>query len=383
MKVVFASNFFNHHQAPFAKEMDILTGHEFSFIETEPIHEERIKLGWGTDGKPSYVYQSYISEEAKHKCIKLIEEADVVICGSCPFCMIKPRLKKNKLTFSYSERIFKCGFTGVDYWGRYFKWRVKLVNYQLSNHYLLCSSAYAADDYARMKLFVGKTYKWGYFPAFEKYDLEEVFRLKQMNSKVSLLWVGRLITLKHPEHAIAVAKYLKSEGYDFDLNIIGIGELEQFIKEMIQKEQLSDCVHILGAMRPEEVRGYMKAADIFLFTSDFGEGWGAVLNEAMNSACAVVACQAIGSVPFLVKEGENGLTYKNGDIDVLSCKVKQMIDNTVLRRKLGERAYETLEGTWNAKVAAERLLLMSRSLLNGEEPVCPENGPCSVADTNI
>ena len=49
----------------------------------------------------------------------------------------------------------------------------------------------------------------------------------------------------------------------------------------------------------------MEKSEIFLFTSDKGEGWGAVLNESMNSACAVVASHAIGSVPFLLKDGEN------------------------------------------------------------------------------
>ena len=33
----------------------------------------------------------------------------------------------------------------------------------------------------------------------------------------------------------------------------------------------------------------MEQADIYLFTSDRNEGWGAVANEAMNSACAMVA----------------------------------------------------------------------------------------------
>lgn len=36
--------------------------------------------------------------------------------------------------------------------------------------YLLCASAYAAGDYAKMGLFRGKSYKWGYFPAALPYD---------------------------------------------------------------------------------------------------------------------------------------------------------------------------------------------------------------------
>ena len=38
------------------------------------------------------------------------------------------------------------------------------------------------------------------------------------------------------------------------------------------------------------------------------EGWGAVVNEAMNSGCAVVADHMIGAAPWLIRQGENGRT---------------------------------------------------------------------------
>ena len=42
------------------------------------------------------------------------------------------------------------------------------------------------------------------------------------------------------------------------------------------------------------------------------DGWGAVANEAMNSACALVAGHMIGAVPYLIRQGENGLIYEDG-----------------------------------------------------------------------
>ena len=45
------------------------------------------------------------------------------------------------------------------------------------------------------------------------------------------------------------------------------------------------------------------------------EGWGAVLNEAMNSGCACIASHAIGSAGFLIEHGENGFVYRDGDMD--------------------------------------------------------------------
>ena len=110
----------------------------------------------------------------------------------------------------------------------------------------------------------------------------------------------------------------------------------------------------------------MEQSEIFLFTSDFNEGWGAVLNESMNSACAVVASHAIGSVPFLINDGENGFIYKNGDEDDLFNKVKILLDNPEKRKEISLKAYKTMTETWNAEIAVQRFLLLSKKLLDGE-----------------
>ena len=124
----------------------------------------------------------------------------------------------------------------------------------------------------------------------------------------------------------------------------------------------------------------MEASELFLFTSDRNEGWGAVLNESMNSGCAVVACKAIGSVPFLIREGESGLTYESGDVAQLYSHVKTLLDDAERCRALGRKAYATMAGQWNADAAAQRLLALSEALLQGErQPSLYEEGPCSRA----
>ena len=156
--------------------------------------------------------------------------------------------------------------------------------------------------------------------------------------------------------------------------------MERQLREQICRKRLDDCVHMLGAMSPEEVREHMEAADIFLFTSDFNEGWGAVLNEAMNSACAVVASHAIGSVPFLLHEGVYGLIYINGDEYGLMYRFVQLIEQPEMRKRLGRKAYQTLTEQWNAETAAERFLQLSEALLQGRSPELFEDGPCSKAE---
>ena len=148
---------------------------------------------------------------------------------------------------------------------------------------------------------------------------------------------------------------------------------------MVNNKGLSDCVRLLGSKTTEEVRRYMEEASIFLFTSDRNEGWGAVLNEAMNSGCAVVASHAIGSVPFLINYGNTGLIYRSGDIEDLYEKVKYLIENQDKATELGKKAYSTLTELWNAETAAERFKQIVQAIKAGGTTNLFDDGPCSNA----
>ena len=124
---------------------------------------------------------------------------------------------------------------------------------------------------------------------------------------------------------------------------------------------------MLGSMPPEKVRNYMEESEIYLFTSDRGEGWGVVLNEAMNSGCAVVASYSTGSVPFVVKDKQNGLIYKNDNVDDFYSQLKYLLSNKKETEQIGRNAYESIMNMWNPKVAAERLYKFTDAYLNGED----------------
>lgn len=377
MKIVFASNYFNHHQKPFCDAMYNLIGDGYHFIETEPMEQERRDMGWGGEVKPAYVKQSYTDESTKALCQQLINDADVVMYGSAPYSLVEPRLRAGKLTFKYAERIYKTGCPFHKLPWHFYRNTIRYRRYK--NLYLLCASAYASADFSRTFTFLNKAYKWGYLTEVKRYeDLDGVIAGKRPNS---ILWVARMIGLKHPEQALEIAKRLKAEGYDFNLRMIGNGELESTMAQQILDNNLSDHVEMLGAMKPDEVRRYMEDSQIFLFTSDKNEGWGAVLNESMNSACAVVASHAIGSVPFLVKDGENGLIYKDGDMDDLYEKVKSLLDHAEERKRLAKQAYATMAEEWNPENAARKLLQLFKEILNGNARPFPfAEGVCSKAD---
>ena len=371
MKVTLFSNYLNHHQMPICREFLAMADVDFKFVATIPILEERLALGYEDMNQKEFVIRAYEDETAMAEAERLAKESDIAIVGGADEKFVRIRNAEGKPTFKYSERFFKTckGYLSPTYWKGLNKGKPV---------YMLSASAFTAADFALAGAYKDKCYKWGYFPKVNEYgDIESLVAKKQAGS---ILWAGRMIDWKHPEAPVLVAERLKKDGYDFTINMIGTGELTDKINALIEEKGLKENINMLGSMSPDEVREHMEKASVFLFTSNKQEGWGAVLNESMNSGCAVVASHAIGSVPFLLKDNENGLIYRSEDIDDLYKKVKYLLDNPNETKRMGIAAYKTLAEQWNAKNAAARFMELSKAILSGEKnpDIFPE-GVCSKA----
>ena len=367
MSVRFVSNRLTWHQVPLSDALFELS-QDYRFIAAEEIPEDR-KEAYPPCDDYAYFRQGAAADELN---------TDVVIIGSAPDKLIAPRLKAKKLTFKYSERLYKDGLTVRNYWHAMAGAWLHHGRFQKHPLYLLCASAFTSADCAKFGLYKNRAYKWGYFPEMKTYDPEE---LLQKKTPSTILWCGRLLEWKHPDDAITVAAALKKAGYSFRLEIIGDGEMGNKIADMIAENDLADCVTMPGAKPTNEVRSHMESAGIYLFTSDRKEGWGAVLNEAMNSGCAVVASHAIGAVPYMIKDGENGYVYHSGNVEELCRKVMYLLDHPSEQQRLGRAAYDTIAGEWNAEVAARRVIELSEHILAGEKsPDLFQSGPCSKAE---
>ena len=375
MNIVFLSNFFNHHQQPFSEALVGQADITYHFIATMPIPAQRKAFGYHLERLPSYVCPSYESDEQMRRALELLDETDVLIAGSAPEWMVRRCIRQNKLVFRYAERPVKKR-EPWKYLPRLIRWNGR--NPFWKPIYLLCASAYTAGDYARFRLFRNKSYQWGYFPEAKRY--QDINKMLSEKVPTDILWCGRFLDWKNPKDAIRAASRLKKEGYFFCLRFIGSGLEEAALRTMAATYELEDNVEFLGAMAPEQVRIHMEKAGIYLFTSNQQEGWGAVLNEAMNSGCAVIASHAIGAVPFLMQDKENGLIYPSGNVELLYEKIKYLLDNPEAQKRLGKAAYETIVNEWNAEAAAERVVKLARTILSGDKyPDLYESGLCSRA----
>lgn len=373
MKIVFVSAYFSHHQFALSEALWRQTKGNYVFIETKEMTEERVALGYPsrqTEYTLKYGEQKQLAQQK-------IMDADVVIAGSAPEYLLRQRIQAGKLLLRYSERPLKKGLEPLKFLPRLLRWHWR--NPRKKPIYMLCASGYTAGDYGKFSLFRNKTFQWGYFPETRRY--EDIHKLMDSKEPAQLLWCGRFLDWKHPEDALKAAQRLKAEDYRFNLQFIGGGEWEGQLRQLAEEYGLHDCVQFLGPRKPEQVREYMERAGIYLFTSDRQEGWGAVLNEAMNSGCTVVASHAIGGVPFLVRDGENGMVYPSGDVDALFKKIRYLLEHPEQQRRMGMAAYETIVSTWNAETAAERLITLSEHLLAGKNGIpLFADGPCSRAE---
>ena len=377
MKVVFVSNYINHHQIPFCNAMAKLLEGGFTFLQTEPMEEERVRMGWNREDRPSYVKCWYEEPEI---CERLLMDCDAALFGGTEEeSYIQGRLRAGKLVIRVSERLYRTGqWKAVSPRGLKKKYRDH-TRYRNSPVYLLCNGAYVPSDFHIIRAYPGKMYCFGYFPETRCYDEAELFAGKGFHTEEGtvpyLLWAARMIDLKHPELALATAASLQERGLPFHLEMIGDGQLRNRMEEQCRRRGLEGQVCFSGFLRPEQVRKRMEQADIFLFTSDRREGWGAVANEAMNSGCALIADHMIGAVPYLVHHGVNGYVYRDGHPCELFAYAAKLVSNPQLCRQLGENAIHTITSVWNAESTAEKLVDLIRRLLRGEavsEAVSPE-----------
>ncbi len=375
MNLVFVSNYINHHQIPVSDRLYELckeAGGNYFFVQTEEMEAQRVAMGWQDEKEKLPYLMEY--QRDRQKCQEVIDQADVVIFGGTEDrTYITRRLKEKKPILFYTESVYKTGrYKFVSPRGFLDKVK-KHTRYLFSPVYLLCAGAYVAGDFRLFGAYLGKKYRYGYFPK----RVENPEEKRDYSGKLEFLWAGRMIGWKQPELALGLAGFLKKKGYDFRLTMIGDGELRSKLEEIITREDLQEVVQLTGFVTPEETKEYMKSSHIFLGTSNREEGWGAVLNEAMSAGCVVVANRQMGAAPYLLQHGKNGLLFEKSGLEDLCQKVEELIKHPQAMEAISGQAKESIDLLWNERVAADRLFAFAACLKDGKRFPKYESGPLS------
>lgn len=111
--------------------------------------------------------------------------------------------------------------------------------------------------------------------------------------------VGRFAYQKNHEFLIDVFREFSEMNGNAKLVLIGIGELEEEIRDKVLKYKLENKVLFLG--KRDDVDNLMQAMDIFAFPSRF-EGFGIVLIEAQTAG---LKCIVSDEIPIIAKITDN------------------------------------------------------------------------------
>ena len=377
MTFTFVSNYINHHQMPLCEALRRELGDDFTFIQTMPMEEERVAMGWGVDVRQLPYVQCLYQDE--YACRRTNAESDEVLFGwSQREDIAAERLASGRVTMRVSERLYREGqWKAVSPRGLAAKYQ-EHIKYRKKNVCMLCAGAYTASDFHLIGAYPGKLFRWGYFTRLRTYSEEQFNTMKVQDGRLHIVWAGRFIPLKHPEYVVRLAGTLRDKGCPFFIHMLGDGELEPQIRQDVDQAGLAESFRFYGYTEPEQVRDVMEQCHIHLFTSNHLEGWGAVVNEGMNSGCVEVVNEQVGAAPYLIRHGVNGLVYPKDRYGKMEALVLDLFENWETRRRMGRAAYETIRDVWNAEYAAKELLRFAEGLLRGE--IVPgKEGPLTAA----
>jgi glycosyltransferase involved in cell wall biosynthesis len=191
-----------------------------------------------------------------------------------------------------------------------------------------------------------------------------------------LLSIGQLREKKGHAYLVHACRKLRGRGYDFTCDIIGDGPEREALRALIEDLQLSEVVHLRGALPHREVMDYYGRATVFVLASVAAsnadrDGIPNVFLEAMAMRLPVVGAQFSG-IPELIQDGVNGLLTPPGDAEALAEVIARVWDNPALAERLAAQGRLTVEQRFDIERNIERLAELLKSHLL--RPAVPDVG---------
>ena len=204
-------------------------------------------------------------------------------------------------------------------------------------HHVFCPSAYLRDvalgwdlDPSRVSVLPNPAPPIPSLPA-----REELRRELQLEGHV-LAFAGRL----GPQKALEVALEAVAAVPGVTLVVAGDGPDRAALEARAAEVGLESRSHFLGSVSRERVLRLFRAADASVLSSAW-ENFPHTVVEALAVGCPVIAT-AVGGVPEVVRDGENGLLVPPNDVAALVAAIRRFFEDDGLRRRLAEAAPESV-----------------------------------------
>lgn len=161
-------------------------------------------------------------------------------------------------------------------------------------------------------------------------------KIGEKDVRPTIVYFGRLKRYKSVDHLLRAVAIVAKTIPTVQLHILGTGDGRDELERLVSLLGLQDHVRFFGFVTDAQKVGLLSRAHVVANTS-IKEGWGITNIEA--NACGTPVISA--DVPGLrdsVRDGESGLLYPYGNIDVLSAHLLRVLVDRTERERLSEGA---------------------------------------------
>ena len=151
-----------------------------------------------------------------------------------------------------------------------------------------------------------------------------------------LLFAGQIIRGKGVDVLLESLARMK---VPFECRILGEGNHRPYCEKLSRRLGLTDRVHFMGFIPPQELKKYYADCSVFVVSSVWPEPFGMVGPEAMRFGLPVVAFDA-GGIKEWLKDGYNGYLIPWMDRSAFAARVDELLLNKPLARQMGERGHD-------------------------------------------
>jgi colanic acid/amylovoran biosynthesis glycosyltransferase len=236
-----------------------------------------------------------------------------------------------------------------------------------------CAFVVAISSFGRSQLY--RLVEYEYWPKVQVVHcgLEPAFRdlpARPLPEARRLVCVGRLCEQKGQLLLMEAAHRLEVEGMEFELVMVGDGELRSDIEALIRRHKLEERVRITGRISTEELHEEILAARALVLPS-FAEGLPMVIMEAMALRRPVISTFVAG-IPELVQPGAHGWLVPAGDVKALVHTMRTCLEAPPeMLERMGEAAHSRALERHNVNTQAAQLATLFQLAIEGAGPRLP------------
>lgn len=167
-------------------------------------------------------------------------------------------------------------------------------------------------------------------------SMEPVEEQKSFSHKRTLVSVGRMVPQKSFDRLLRVVNKLRNDGFDFSLILLGVGELEEKLKEQSKELELENTVSFLGYQtNPYK---YVRNSDLFVCSS-LHEGFSTAVTESLIVGTPVITTMCSGMEELLGKKNEYGIIVNN-DEEALYDGIRELLQDDEKLSAYAQKAAE-------------------------------------------